>query len=382
MSHDWSPQQRDALQRAADWHKGGNEQVFRLFGFAGTGKTTIARYLAEQIEDKAVFAAYTGKASIVMQKSGCDGASTIHSLIYAPKQDQNTGEVLFSLDDKSPLVDSGLAIIDECSMVGDEIGKDLLSFNKPVLVLGDPAQLPPVKNRNGDRTKASGGFFTDHDPDVMLTEIHRQAEGNPIIQLATTVREGGKLELGRYGDSMVVDMAYIRANPNVVTDADQVLVGKNLTRHNYNRRLRALADLDGADVSAYPVTGDRLVCLKNDRPTNIFNGGLFTVTRAAKPVDAYSIAMSVQSIDFPDRAAFEVVCRRECFEGVLEDVHWKERMGFQEFAYGYALTVHKAQGSQWAETVLFDESYVFRQDRASHLYTGITRAAERVTIVQ
>ena len=70
-------------------------------------------------------------------------------------------------------------MIDECSMVDEELGRDLLSFGKPILVLGDPAQLPPVKG---------GGFFTETAPDVMLTEIHRQAEGSAIIRASRAAR--------------------------------------------------------------------------------------------------------------------------------------------------------------------------------------------------
>ena len=366
---DWSPQQKTAIASVSEWHKDGNQPVFRLFGYAGTGKTTIARHLAETVEGKAVFAAFTGKAAVVMQKNGCAGASTIHSLIYKAVQDQNTGEVRYEIDKKSAAADAAVICIDECSMVNEEIGKDLLSFDRPVLVLGDPAQLPPVKG---------GGFFTDHEPDTMLTEIHRQAEGNPIVRLATDVREGRTVEPGEYGKSRVVGMDWIRANPDTVRKAEQVLVGKNATRHAYNARLRSRAGYEGQ----YPVEGDRLVCLRNDKTTGIFNGGLFTVTRNAETHDAASIKMAVQSIDFPGRAAIEVTVRRECFDGGLDDVDWRDRMGFQEFDYGYALTVHKSQGSQWGDVVLFDESRVFRNEWRRHLYTGITRAAERVTIVQ
>ena len=70
-------------------------------------------------------------------------------------------------------------------MVDEELGRDLLSFGKPVLVLGDPAQLPPVKG---------GGFFTEAEPDIMLTEVHRQAADNPIIRMSMVVREGGRLD--------------------------------------------------------------------------------------------------------------------------------------------------------------------------------------------
>src|SRR5665213_2774895 len=82
----WSPQQDAALTQVAAWLKRGEPQVFRLFGYAGTGKTTLARHLAEDIEGEVIFAAYTGKAALVLRSKGCKGARTIHSLIYRPRE--------------------------------------------------------------------------------------------------------------------------------------------------------------------------------------------------------------------------------------------------------------------------------------------------------
>src|SRR4051794_16501624 len=140
----WSPQQDKALQDVSAWLKRGKPQVFRLFGYAGTGKTTLARHLAEHIDGDVVFAAYTGKAALVMRSRGCTDARTIHSLIYRPK-DIETEEPTFVINDESDAMGAALIVIDECSMVDEELGRDLLSFGKQVLVLGDPAQLPPVK---------------------------------------------------------------------------------------------------------------------------------------------------------------------------------------------------------------------------------------------
>ena len=110
----------------------------------------------------------------------------------------------------------------------------LLSFGVPVLVLGDPAQLPPVKG---------GGFFTDHEPDIMLTEVHRQAADNPIIQLSMDIRNGLTPDQGRYGDSRIISRQDIDADQ--ILAADQVLVGRNVTRSKYNSRIRSLLEFDG-----------------------------------------------------------------------------------------------------------------------------------------
>src|SRR5215210_9157695 len=190
----WSPQQDAALKAVADWLRRGDQPVFRLFGYAGTGKTTLARHIAEGVDGEVAFGAYTGKAALVLRTKGCPDASTIHSMIYRSRESDEGGPQ-FVLNRQSPVARASLIIIDECSMVDEELGRDLLSFGQPVLVLGDPAQLPPVKG---------GGFFTEGEPDVMLTEVHRQARDNPIIRLSMVVREGGRLPHGRHGESRVL----------------------------------------------------------------------------------------------------------------------------------------------------------------------------------
>src|SRR5882724_4407249 len=139
---DFSPEQDAALKAVAEWLKakpgrGNTPPIFRLFGYAGTGKTTLARHIADSADGKVLFAAFTGKAAQVMRNKGCYGASTIHSLIYRARE---SGEDIpsFELWDDAPASKAKLIIIDECSMVDAELGRDLMSFGIPVLVLGDP----------------------------------------------------------------------------------------------------------------------------------------------------------------------------------------------------------------------------------------------------
>lgn len=366
----WSGQQSDALAKVAAWHKSGNDQVFRIFGYAGTGKTTLAKHFAAEMSGSTAFAAYTGKAAIVMRKNGCTDAGTIHSGLYKAKINKLTGNVSFSLDKKGAFATADLIVIDECSMVDEKIGQDVLSLDVPVLVLGDPAQLPPVKG---------GGFFTDHEPNAMLTEIHRQAEDNPIIKLATDVREGRRPEPGTYGTSSVITKKQIDAAQ--ILAADQVLVGKNLTRHQFNSRIRQLKER----ANCIPEPTDRLVCLKNNRDSNLFNGGLFTVSKVLEE-DAddrldRTIRLRIKGSDFEDAHEQTVTVRREFFEGGADQIPWHELRGTDQFDYGYALTTHKAQGSQWDNVILFDESRTFGENWQRWLYTGITRAAETIKVV-
>ncbi len=359
----WSPQQDKALDEVARWLKRGDRPVFRLFGYAGTGKTTLARHLAEGIDREVAFAAFTGKAAMVMRERGCEGATTIHSLIYRSRGGDEEGPN-FVLNRQGTAAKVELIVIDECSMVDEELGRDLLSFGKPVLVLGDPAQLPPVKG---------GGFFTEAEPDAMLTEVHRQAKDDPIVHLSMVVREGGRLPRGTFGASRVIPRAEIDAA--AVMAADQVLVGMNRTRRLYNTRIRQLRGFR----DAMPGAGEKLVCLKNDKTKGLFNGGTYVVKEVGTSRKGL-VSMRVASEDGLT-GAVKVTVLPEFFTGQDEDIPYDLRRHTDEFTYGYALTVHKAQGSQWDDVVLFDESGAFREHAARWLYTGITRAAKRLTIV-
>jgi exodeoxyribonuclease V len=366
---EFSSHQNDALRAVADWlktrpGKNGTSQVFRLFGYAGTGKTTLAKHIADGADGDVKFAAFTGKAASVMRGKGCHGASTIHSLIYRARE---SGEEIPSFDlwDEAPASKAELIIIDECSMVDAELGRDLISFGVPVLVLGDPAQLPPIQG---------GGFFTEAEPDVMLTEVHRQAQDDPIIRLSMDVRAGEYLEPGRYGESEVVRRDDL--DPQRVLEADQVLVGRNATRRAYNTRMRERRGFD----DAMPSAGDKLVCLRNNRKKGLFNGGLWSVKeRGARRTGIMTLRLLPD--DETATRGVKVSVRPECFTGGIEQIDWARRKPYDEFDYGYVLTVHKAQGSQWDDVVLFDESFAFQDSRERWLYTGVTRAAKKLTVV-
>jgi exodeoxyribonuclease-5 len=374
---EFSPQQDHALKSAYRWLKGGDKQVFRLFGYAGTGKTTLARHLAEGVDGDVLFAAYTGKAAQVLRSRGARGASTIHSLIYRPRgeevvSDEETGATsltpTFSLNRQSAVGKAKLIIIDECSMVDEELGRDLLSFGTPVLVLGDPGQLPPI---------SGGGFFTEHVPDVLLEEVHRQARDNPIIDLAQQVREGREIMHGDYGSTAKV-IGKQQVTADLVLEANQVLVGTNRTRRRYNTRLRELKGFDGL----LPASGDKLVCLRNDAAKGLLNGSLWQVTSAPRTVKSAMTLLIRAEDEGIERISAKVKVLKAVFEEPDQEIAWQIRRRHDDFDFGYALTVHKSQGSQWNEIVLFDESFAFREHRTRWLYTAITRAAEKITIVR
>jgi len=259
-------------------------------------------------------------------------------------------------------------------MVDQRMAEDLLGFGVPILVLGDPAQLPPVKG---------GGAFTNGEPDFMLTEIHRQAKNNPILYLATRVREGHHLELGDYGESRVIhkdDLTF-----ETIAGHDQMLVGKNETRHKLNKWYRARL---GYDVASEPQKGEKLVCLRNDHNIGMLNGTLWNVDDCELvgvdpwDDDARLILTLSEFAESEPYTVGDIIAWGDSFYGQGENRTWSERKQAQEYDYGYALTCHKSQGSQWNQVLVRDESFCFRANAKEWLYTALTRAAERVTVVK
>lgn len=409
----WSLEQQNAIAKVVAWLRDPHaQQVFYLAGYAGTGKTTLAKHLVSLASGRWHFAAFTGKAAFVLKQKGCWDASTIHSLIYRPAGMSKAEELKqldiriaflseakdltaeqkerlkqlkayreevllnrrpqFSIWDGSPLFDPEVegVVVDEVSMVDEYLGRDLESFKKKILVLGDPAQLPPV---------GSGGYFTKREPDVMLTEIHRQAEESGVLRLATLVRSGGSIASFPSCDDVIVCRKR-DVDPQelgmAVIGADQVLVGYNETRDLFNQRMREL--LGKSDPG--PMPGDRLMCLRNDRSAGVFNGSQWKVLEAHNDLDTRCADLVLISEDDSttkigvDTWLHHMLGLRDR----LKNMESEDRRSRLEFDWSYSITVHKAQGSQWNDVVLFDEPI---GDPRRWRYTGITRAAKRLTVV-
>src|SRR5260370_219392 len=158
---DWSNQQLEALDRIIDWYKHSKKLVFKLTGYAGTGKTTLLPEVARRIGGQVEFAAFTGRAAANMKRRGCGGAVTIDSLIYTRSRFLVCGDkppcdkvckqlcphhreryVDKTLNAESALADADLGTFDEASMIGETMGRDLVSFVVPLVVVMDDWQLP------------------------------------------------------------------------------------------------------------------------------------------------------------------------------------------------------------------------------------------------
>lgn len=408
----FSAKQNAAIDQAVEWLEnyevGESPQVFRIFGFAGTGKTTIVRAILERVKRTPRYMAFSGKAANVMRQRGCEGAKTIHKTIYTPvngaeaayakleaqleretdparremiedemnrifKDAANPRFILNLEAELNPYTD--VIVLDEVSMVDEPMGKDVLAFNCPVLVMGDPGQLPPIKGT---------GYFTECAPDVMLTEVFRQAEGNPILDLATKARKGEEIEYGEYGSSSFKMKGTMRD----LIEVDQVIVGTNARRISLNKAIRNY--LGRTKVLEQ---GDKIIITKNnyEHEFDVLNGQLYTVERATywkHPIGHEFYKADLVNMDEPDLRLTDVLLHLNPFvEGTSR---FKERWlpnttGIKRAlvaTYGYAITCHKAQGSQWNKISVVNDWPSQSDTYQQWLYTALTRAVESVTLME
>jgi exodeoxyribonuclease-5 len=318
-----SADQAAAVRAVCCWFRHGidTQQVFFLSGYAGTGKSTTLAYAIAELglaPDQIVYGCFTMKAALVLRRNGLP-ASTIHRAIYVPSDPSAAGyetalqqfealqqgrpsgmpvtlwrrrlcdlerqladirSVKFVLNDKSPVRDCRLVVLDEVSMVNEEMADDVLAFGKPVLVLGDPAQLPPIKGASP---------FAARTPDVMLTEIHRQAAESPIIYLATLARRGERIPFGSFGSTAHKLRADARG-PEDLLAASQVICGKHVTRRRLNNEIKAAA---GYPAALPEGRGEKLIGLKNMHEIGTF----FADTYHAKRPRGDHPVYEVDSID-------------------------------------------------------------------------------------
>lgn len=431
-------QQAEGLEKVKTWYDSTSGDawagdVFRWFGYAGTGKTFTAARIPEALGlDKVVFGTYTGKAASVLRKSlnryGVTApVTTIHSAIYMPTtsaearkaldkaredlrdllavRNDGTQEMtaeetatIASLETKLPQLEANakrlrfefnpmsewasadLIILDEVSMVNAKVAADIESYGVPVLVLGDPAQLPPVEG---------GGYYTDAEPNHLLTEIQRAALDSPVTALATRIRQSGGTGFGLVG----LEPGDVTA-PSIAAaeKADVVLVWTNKRRWAMVHAIRKKRGI-GHGFEARPVPGDVIMVLTNNKDAAVFNGELFTVSQVGgDPVGFRLTVVSDTGVERP------LAVYREGFAGQEEQTRAKNSgMGMRGervlATFGQAITVHKAQGSEWPHVYVVNEvpnmveMVAKREGRKaalgqarSWLYTAVTRASERITV--
>jgi exodeoxyribonuclease-5 len=385
-----SPDQQFVLDAVLRWYTPGPQRdpFLTLGGYAGTGKTTILGVIRRELARitpklQVSFASYTGKAARVLRTKlveqkvllDSDTVSTIHSLIYAPIINEEKQIIGWKTKDT---LDAQLIIIDEGSMVDETIWHHLMCYHIPILVVGDHGQLPPIR----------GQFNLMQSPRLRLEQIHRQAESNPIIGLSIQAREHGMVRMGSYGGGVVKhDMAESDSQEALTellgryTPDTLVLCGFNATRIKLNKHIREALGFESSE----PVSGDRVICLKNNHKKHISNGMIGTIKSIHKVDDEWyqaDIEMDEEGIHFrgPISATpFRAVPRQgTSTSGQMSPADVRGDL----FDFGYALTVHKAQGSQARRVVLFEERSKYMDDQMwkRWLYTAVTRAEEELYV--
>lgn len=386
MPYSLSTEQAQALLAVGRWYKEQSSPFITLGGYAGTGKTTLIAYLRQALsqhdEDvKVAFCAFTGKAARVLSErlrehkvpAARDSVSTIHSLIYSAETNKDGHVVGWRLKDELPY---SLVIVDEASMVDQRIWEDLLSFKVPVLAVGDHGQLPPV----------SSNFNLMASPNIRLERIFRQQEDSAIIEMATLARTTGLIPPKQYGAGVQkLDRRHDEAGAIIEellqgwTPETLILCGYNYTRVRLNQDLRARREFDSPE----PRPGDRLVCLRNNRYSKVHNGMTGTLRSIEKADDDWYEALI--ELDNEDFAYYGFVYRHQFGEReAAKDIPLApDSKPGDLFDFGYALTVHKAQGSQAQGVLLFEERFarMTDEDWRRWLYTGVTRAIDKLTVV-
>lgn len=404
MDYSLSSDQLEAEKLIENWYFKSTKQIFVLAGYAGTGKTTLLRHAVTEAlglvpDESAAFVTPTGKAATVLIRSGI-AATTLHKLIYQSITVEETVE----LNGKKITVERlsfrrrenidkaiKLIVLDEASMVSDEIIDDLAGFGVKLLLCGDTAQLPPVE----------GLCNCLKSPDYTLTAIVRQQLDNPIIRLSEIARSGGYIPYGRYGNSVAVMSKRNftgERRKNSLLNADQIICGINKTRAQINDEVRAYRSL-----GTLPQTGDKLICTQNNWETfidgelkfNLVNGIIGTAHDVFYDMDK-AIGFMQFKPDFlnefcPEALPFDAGIfidgnyrykRGDYFEKSDESGEPVGAFTLNRFEYGYCISCHKAQGSEFDDVVVFDESYAFKEDRNRWLYTAITRARRRLIILR
>lgn len=375
--------QEKGLKAAVERYQ--NKELYTcIAGYAGTGKSTLVSYIIDALKIKpqdVCYAAFTGKASLVLREKGCENSMTMHRLLYYSKE---LPDGTFEHKPRERLeYPYKLIVVDEVSMIPVEMWELLLSHKVHVIALGDPFQLPPIDGESE---------ILSH-PHVFLDEIVRQAQDSEIIRLSMDIRAG--LPLVKHKGDEVSIVSKHQLNEAYYSGADQIIAAKNITRANINWKCRKIKF--GPDVPDYPIEGEKVICLKNfwnilseqgDPAINGMIGELKNI-KYDNNIPIFSMFKDTMFADFligENNKFRDLFMDYKIFtEGkqTINSDNWMDFRGAPKpmlFDYGYCITCHRSQGSEWDKVLVFDE-YMKGTDHARWLYTACTRSKQKLIIV-
>ena len=372
--------------------------IFRITGYAGTGKTFLISQIRKAISSvnfRVAFVTLTGKAASVLRVTlnshnalfEEDFVGTIHSLIYKPafkySNELNKKIIVGWRRRYNNELDSDIIFIDESSMVSKDIWQDLKSYNRTIIAFGDDGQLPPIDDSHS----------LLKNPDFHLTEIQRQANNSPIIKLAHYVRNGGIIPVNKMYSKDVFKLNWNdpeckRVFNNIIMDENTIILcGFNTSRVVLNKMIRDKMGFKNTE----PYPNERIICLKNNHKTKLMNGQIGTMLwYMPESKNMFRLTIDV------DGDVYECITTNNqfgktnynLFEKSKENtkmLRYANKKGYDldYFDYGYAISVHKSQGSEWEKVILFEQRSSYWDDELykKWLYTAITRARKKLFII-
>ena len=375
----------------ARYHNKERYTVISGYAQTGTGKTTLVKHVIAALnvdENDVVYCAYTGKACTVLQSKGNKNVSTLHRLLWdwKPKKDGKFFRKRKAIVEK-------IVVVDEVSMVSSELLKELLSRNNIyILFLGDPAQLPPV-------SKDSAHTLLDK-PHIFLDEVMRQAAESEIIRLTMDIRAGKELQCYRGKEVMILNKNELV--DGMLTWADQVLCATNDTRAALNFKMRQLNGM-----GELPQNGDKVICIKNQwkelsvNENPLVNGTIGYINNIYDTYVQYpplynNLKVDILGCEFTTDTGDLFKLDIDKKKLMTEKDSYSESLRYRisrnknfadtipyEFVYGYAITGHKSQGSEWSRVLVLEEKFPFSEEEHKRwLYTAATRASEKLVIIK